>query len=107
MTPIIVTILMHVILCHVAQRKESKLIVALPRMGYVVMKCIVVISKVTSVVLMEREKSLAGFVVRLISESVAVMGVAPQILLFVVPQQMDAVPKIQFVHQMEIVLALM
>ena len=92
MTPISVTILIIVILCHVAHRKESKSLVAQARMVYVVMISIVVATKVTSVVLMEREKSLAGFVVRLISESVAVMGVALQILLFVVPQQMGAVP---------------
>ena len=96
MTRINVTILIIVILCHVAHRKESKSLVALARMGYVVMISIVVATKVTSVVLMKWEKRLA--VVRLIPDPVAllpgIMRVALQTLLFVVVQllQVIAVP---------------
>ena len=42
MAPIIVTILMHVILCHVVQRQKPKFIVAHTRMGYVVVERVAV-----------------------------------------------------------------
>ena len=91
MTSTIVGILIVVILCHVAQRKESKWSVALPRMEYVVMKLIVVEPKVTSVVLMKRKRLLLA-VVRLIPDLVALMGVVLQTLPFVVHPLVVAVP---------------